>query len=158
MFYVGGDASILKRAEPALLQIGHKIFHFGPVGAAADAKLIMNMMLANLMEAMAEGFLYARKAGLDMKTFVDAYKMNAGYSALADMKVPKLLAEDFAPHFSLKHMNKDVRLATARAAELKVPTPLTARLQDIFADAMAAGLADEDFSALYRLISASVKH
>jgi 3-hydroxyisobutyrate dehydrogenase-like beta-hydroxyacid dehydrogenase len=111
----------------------------------------MNMMLANLMEAMAEGFVLARKAGLDLSTFLDAYKMNAGYSLLADMKCASMLAGRYETHFALKHMDKDVRLALERAHELQAASPLTERLQEVFAEAMAQGWADEDFSVLYRL-------
>ncbi len=151
VFYVGGDSALLKRMEPLLMQIGHKLFHFGPVGTAADAKLIMNMMLANLMQAMAEGFVFARKAGLDPATFLNAYKVNAGYSALADMKCATMLASQFETHFSLKHMDKDIRLSLERAHELKAACPLTERLKEIFSEGMAKGWADEDFSVLYRL-------
>lgn len=153
VFYVGGDRSLLARMEPLLLQIGQKFFHFGEIGTAADAKLIMNMMLANLMQAMAEGVGFAGKAGLDMATFLDAYKANAGYSVLADMKLGKMLGGDYSTHFSFKHMDKDIRLALERAAELGTPCPLTARLKEIFSKGMSEGLAEQDFSALYKLVS-----
>ena len=152
VFYVGGAEDLFARMQPLLLQIGQKCFHFGPVGAAADAKLVMNMMLANLMEAMVEGLVFAQKAGLDMTTFVDAYKVNAGYSVLADMKIGKMLAGDYSTHFSLKHMDKDIRLALERAAELKAPCPLTERLKEVFSEGMKAGWGEEDFAVLYRLI------
>ena len=150
VFYVGGDKALLRRAEPVLLQVGARFLHFGPVGAAADVKLIMNLMLASLMEAMAEGFVFAQKAGVDMKTFVDAYKINAGWSVLADMKVPKMLQGDFTTHFSLKHMDKDLRLALDRARELKLDLPQSRRLKEAFAAAVSAGLGEADFSAVYR--------
>jgi 3-hydroxyisobutyrate dehydrogenase-like beta-hydroxyacid dehydrogenase len=153
VFYVGGDKDLAARMEPLLLQIGQKCFHFGAVGTAADAKLIMNMMLANLMEAMTEGLVFAGKAGLDRATFIEAYKMNAGYSVLADMKIGKMLAGDYSTHFSLKHMDKDVRLALERAAELKTACPLTERLKEVFSEAMKTGWGEEDFSVVYRLIS-----
>lgn len=152
VFYVGGDPALLRRMEPLLLQVGQKLFHFGPVGSAADAKLIMNLMLANVMEAMVEGYVIARNAGLDMPTFLDAYKANAGYSVLAEMKSASMLAGRFDTHFSLKHMDKDLRLALARAAEVQAAAPLTARLKELFSDAMAQGWGEEDFSVLYRLI------
>ncbi len=113
----------------------------------------MNMMLANLMVAMAEGFVFAQKADLDMSTFVDAYKQNAGYSILGDMKISKMLTHDFDTHFSLKHMDKDIRLAQERARALQTATPLTDRLKGIFTEGMDAGWGDEDFAVLYRLIS-----
>lgn len=151
VFYVGGSRELYRRVEPVLLQIGTKTFHFGPVGTAADAKLIMNMMLANLMQAIAEGFVFARKAGLDMQTFNEAYRMNAGWSMLAEMKTGSMLNGDYSTHFSLKHMNKDIRLALQRAQELGVSTPLTQRLKAVFTAAMEAGMCEEDFSTIYRL-------
>ncbi len=152
VFYIGGASSLLKRMHPLLLQIGTHCFHFGPVGSAADAKLIMNMMLANLLEAMAEGIVFAQKTGLDMSTFIEAYKLNAGYSTLADMKVGKMLGNDYDTHFSLKHMDKDIRLAQERARELHIATPLTDRLKEIFDEGMKAGWGEEDFAVLFRLI------
>jgi 3-hydroxyisobutyrate dehydrogenase-like beta-hydroxyacid dehydrogenase len=157
VFYVGGETRLLQRIEPLLLQIGQKCFHFGPVGSAADAKLIMNLMLANLMEAMVEGYGIARKAGLDMQTFLEAYKANAGYSVLADMKSASMLAGRFDTHFSLKHMDKDIRLALARAGELQAACPLTSRLKEVFSEGMAQGWGDEDFSVLFRLIERKSK-
>jgi 3-hydroxyisobutyrate dehydrogenase-like beta-hydroxyacid dehydrogenase len=151
VFYVGGDPDLLKRMEPLLLQVGTKCFHFGPVGTAADAKLIMNLMLANLMQAMVEGFVLARKAGLDMGTFGESHKMNAGHSVLADMKCATMQAGDYTTNFSLKHMDKDLRLALERAAELGAACPLTQRLKEVFSAGMAEGWGDEDFSVLYRL-------
>jgi 3-hydroxyisobutyrate dehydrogenase-like beta-hydroxyacid dehydrogenase len=112
----------------------------------------MNMMLANLMEAMAEGLVFAQHAKLDIPTFMAAYKQNAGYSVLADMKLSKMLDADYATHFSLKHMDKDIRLAQERARELHVAIPLTDRLKEIFSEGMQNGWSEEDFSVLFRLI------
>ncbi len=152
-FFAGGDAAVVRRMEPLLLQVGQKVVHFGPVGKGADAKLIFNLMIANLMEAMAEGFAFARKAGLDAERFMEAYRLNAGYSGLADLKTPKILSGDFSPHFSLKHMDKDVRLALERAAELKLDLPLTRHLKELFSEAMTRGWGEEDFAVLYRQVA-----
>jgi 3-hydroxyisobutyrate dehydrogenase-like beta-hydroxyacid dehydrogenase len=128
------------------------------VGTGADAKLAMNMMLATMMQALSEGFAFAARAGLDMRIFVDAFRLNAGWSGLAELKVPKLLERDFAPHFSLKHMNKDLRLFLSRTRELGLGLPQAERLEDRFAAAMARGWGDEDFSVLYRGVTASDTH
>lgn len=153
IFFAGGEGDVVRLCEPVLLQAGQKVVHFGPVGKGADAKLIFNLMIANLMEAMAEGFAFMRKAGLDADRFMEAYRMNAGYSVLADMKTPKILSGDFSPHFSLKHMDKDVRLALERAVELRLDLPLTRRLKELFSEAMARGWGEEDFAVLYRQVA-----
>jgi 3-hydroxyisobutyrate dehydrogenase-like beta-hydroxyacid dehydrogenase len=152
VFFVGGDEGVFRRAEPLLLQVGRKAFHFGPVGAAADTKLAMNLILANYMQAMAEGFLYARKAGVDMQTFVEAFRLNAGWCPLAELKVPKIIGRDFSPHFSLKHMDKDLRLALERAEETGAELPHTLHLKELFNEAMERGWGDEDFAVLCRAL------
>lgn len=153
IFFAGGEAATVRRLEPLLLQIGQKVVYFGAVGKGADAKLIFNLMIANLMEAMAEGFAFALKAGLDPDRFMEAYRMNAGYSVLADLKTPKILGNDFSPHFSLKHMDKDIRLALERATELKLDLPLTTRLKELFSEAMARGWGEDDFAVLYKQVA-----
>lgn len=153
IFFAGGEAEVVRLCEPVLLQAGQKVVHFGPVGKGADAKLIFNLMIANLAEAMAEGFAFMRKAGLDADRFMEAYRLNAGYSVLADMKTPKILSGDFSPHFSLKHMDKDVRLALERAEELQLDLPLTRRLKELFSEAMGRGWGEEDFAVLYRQVA-----
>ena len=102
---------------------------------------------------MAEGFSFAQKANLDMATFVEAFRLNAGWSVLAEMKVPKMLQRDFSPHFSLKHMDKDLRLAVERAAELGANLPQTKDLKGLFSQAMKNGWGDDDFSVIYRTIA-----
>lgn len=153
VFFAGGEAATVRRLEPLLLQVGQKAVYFGAVGKGADAKLIFNLMIANLMEAMAEGFAFARKAGLDPERFMEAYRMNAGYSVLADLKAPKILGNDFSPHFALKHMDKDIRLALERAAELKLDLPLTRRLKELFTEAMTRGWGEDDFAVLYKQVA-----
>ena len=153
IFFAGGETATVRRLEPLLLQIGQRVVYFGSVGKAADAKLVFNLMIANQMEAMAEGFAFARKAGLAPDRFMEAYRLNAGYSVLADLKTPKILGNDFTPHFSLKHMDKDIRLALERASELKLDLPLTCRLKDLFTEAMARGWGEDDFAVLYRQVA-----
>jgi 3-hydroxyisobutyrate dehydrogenase-like beta-hydroxyacid dehydrogenase len=148
VFYAGGESEVVWRAEPLLLQVGARVFHFGPVGAASDVKLAMNMMIANIMQAMVEALSLVKAAGVDLHVFEEAYRMNASWSGLSSMKLPKLMQTDFSPHFSVKHMSKDMGLALKRAAELGVELPHTGHMRALFEQAMAQGLGDLDFSAL----------
>jgi 3-hydroxyisobutyrate dehydrogenase-like beta-hydroxyacid dehydrogenase len=76
--------------------------------------------------------------------------MNAGRSPLSDLKEPKLGAGDFAPQFSLKHMNKDLRLALETAGSLDLPGAKT--LKSFYDKGMEAGLGDSDFSVMIQLL------
>lgn len=154
VFYVGGDKALLKKVEPILLQVGKKCLHFGPVGRGADMKLVMNMILASQMQSMSEGVLFVRRCGIDWSTFVEAYRMNAGWNLLCDMKVPKLCARDFSPHFALKHMSKDVRLALARAKAAGLVLPHARNTGKVYREAMRRGFGDLDFAAVYCALEA----
>ena len=148
VFYAGGDVADVRQAEPLLLQTGARVFHFGPVGSASDVKLAMNLMIANIMQSMVEAFDLVKAAGVDLDVYTEAYKANASWCGLSAMKLPKLRERDFSPHFSVKHMTKDMGLAVQRAAELGVPVPHTCHVHALLQQAMQQGLGDLDFSSL----------
>lgn len=148
VFYAGGADDAVRLAEPLLLQIGTRVFHFGPVGSASDVKLAMNLMIASIMQAMAEAYSLVQAAGVDLDVYTEAYKANASWCGLSAMKLPKLRSRDFSPHFSVKHMTKDIGLAVRRAAELGVFAPHTGHMHALLQQAMRQGLGELDFSAL----------
>jgi 3-hydroxyisobutyrate dehydrogenase-like beta-hydroxyacid dehydrogenase len=148
VFYTGGAEEALRRAEPLLLQTGARVLHFGPVGTASDVKLAMNLMIANIMQGMTEAFSLVQAAGADLETFTAAYQANASWCGLSAMKLPKLRTQDFSPHFSIKHMTKDMRLAVQRAAELGVAVPHTRHVHALLQQTQEQGMGDLDFSAL----------
>jgi 3-hydroxyisobutyrate dehydrogenase-like beta-hydroxyacid dehydrogenase len=154
VFYVGGEAATLERARPALTRLAKAILHVGPLGAAASLKLAMNVNIALVGQALCESLAFARAAGIPDEVYFDALRLNASRSGVADLKEPKLRAGDWAPQFSLKHMDKDLRLAAEESAGLSAGQPLALleRLRAIYAEGMARGWADEDFIGLARLL------
>jgi 3-hydroxyisobutyrate dehydrogenase-like beta-hydroxyacid dehydrogenase len=150
VFYVGGDKDLLDRAEPVLSRISATRLHIGPLGSAASLKLAMNMNIAMLMEGLSESLRFARAAGIPDEIFFAALKVNTARSAMTDLKEPKLRAGDFAPQFSLKHMDKDLRLALESAGDLDLPQ--LRKLKGQYDAGMAKGLGDSDFSVLLSLL------
>ena len=150
VFYVGGDAALLARAEPVLARISQARLHIGPLGHAAALKLAMNMNIAMVLEALAESLAFARAAGIPDAVYFDALKLNAARSPMADLKEPKLRAGDYAPQFSLKHMDKDLRLALEGADGQSLPQ--LRKLKELYDTGMANGWGEEDFSVLAKLL------
>ncbi len=68
-----------------------------------------------------------------------------------DLKLPKMLNGDYEPHFSLKHMFKDVQLAIHLANSMNLDTPTAAVTAGVLFGAIKRGWGDLDFSSLYRL-------
>ena len=153
VFYLGGDQALIAEVEPLLaLTSEHRLF-IGTGEQAAALKLAMNLNLAVQMEGICEALTLARRAGIADGVFFEVFARNMGYSGLAKLKEPKLRAGDFAPQFSVKHMLKDLRLDSRMNGCDDFPALDTVR--DRLAQAERAGYADEDYTAIIKLLGSS---
>jgi 3-hydroxyisobutyrate dehydrogenase-like beta-hydroxyacid dehydrogenase len=150
VFYLGGLQELIEKAMPVLKRISARQLHVGPIGSASSLKLAMNLNLALMMEALSESLTLARAEGIADEKFFEALHMNVGRSGLSDLKEPKLTGKDYAPQFSLKHMDKDLRLALETAGEVELPAGKT--LKSFYDKGMAAGLGEDDFIGIVRLL------
>jgi 3-hydroxyisobutyrate dehydrogenase-like beta-hydroxyacid dehydrogenase len=113
-------------------------------------KLVMNSVIANTFQALAEGLGLARAAGLSDSQFFAALDLNVAKSGVADLKKAKLEQGDFAPQFSVKHLYKDLVLALRLAGATDAGMPQTEHLLAAYAERLAAGDGDLDFSVLIK--------
>src|SRR4029077_19894946 len=82
--------------------------------------------------------------------FVEAMRINASYSGTLAMKLPKMLERDIAPHFSVKHMLKDMQIASQIALSHYLDLGVTAAARDQLLEQMQWGHGDDDYSAVFR--------
>src|SRR5947208_2311684 len=82
--------------------------------------------------------------------FVEAMRINASYSGTLALKLPKMIGRDFAPHFSVKHMLKDVQIASQIALSHYLDLGVTAAARDQLFEQMQWGHGDDDYSAVLR--------
>jgi 3-hydroxyisobutyrate dehydrogenase-like beta-hydroxyacid dehydrogenase len=150
VFFLGGDAGLVAELEPLLALVSAHRFHIGTGGQAASIKLALNLNILAQMEGLAEALTMARRAGVADDMFFRVLEKNVGYSALVKLKEPKLRTGDFSPQFSVKHMHKDMRLATAMGQASAMP--LLEALRERLRLAEERGGANEDFSALIKLL------
>ncbi|MFI5358231.1 MAG: NAD(P)-dependent oxidoreductase [Opitutales bacterium] len=150
VFYLGGDRALIAELEPLLALTSEHRLVIGTIEQAAAVKLAMNLILAVQMEGICEALTLARRADISGEVFFEVFSKNSGYSGLAKMKEPKLRAGDFAPQFSVKHMLKDLRLASQMKGGGELPALGTVR--DCLAQAEQAGWADEDYTAIIKLL------
>lgn len=152
VFFVGDDAEAFAAVEPVYARISKARVRLGGVGRAATVKLAMNLCIAGVFQATVEALRLAEVAGVPRQTFFEVLDLNVAKSGVSELKRPKLLAGDFAPQFSVKHMHKDLRLALALAARLGQQLPLTSGVERSYQQAADAGLSDQDFAALVRTL------
>jgi len=151
-FVVGGERQAFEACQPLFAQMGRRAFYVGDNGYGCYAKLGFNLVIAGTTQAFAEALALAESAGVDPKLMVEIIMAGRARSGIIEMKAPPMLARDFTPFFALKHMRKDIDLMIQAARDLQVALPLTAALATLYADAVAHGLGELDFSAILGML------
>jgi len=150
VYFLGGDPELIRDVEPLLSLVSAHRLVIGSGPQAAAIKLAMNLNIAAQMEGLAESLTMARRANIPDDTFFEVISKNVGYSGLTKLKEPKLRARDYATQFSVKHLHKDMRLASATAG--CADFPVLDAVRESLKTAEARGLGDEDFSAVIKLL------
>ena len=149
VYYIGGDEAVLKQARPILEASSREIVPIGNrVGDATVMKVATNMITAATAQVAAEALALVRAAGLSPESFIRAMKSNASNSTTVEMKVPMMIAGDYEPHFSVKHMLKDVRIGIKLAENYQLELPVTATSRQMLLDEMKHGRGDADYASL----------
>ena len=151
-FMVGGDKAAFDRVQPYLAVMGQKIFHVGSNGSGLQVKLTQNLIGALTMQAMAEGFVLARKAGLSPSAVLEVLQASVARNPMIEAKLPLVVERRFDPAFSLKWMHKDMTLMLESARRLEVPLPATAVVHELFTAGLALGYGEEDFASAIRVL------
>ena len=150
VYYVGGDEGALDQARPVLAATSKEIIPVGKVGDATVIKIATNMVTAASVQAAAEALALIVKSGLPVEKFADAMRNNGSNSPTLDMKLPMMIDGNFEPHFSVKHMLKDVLIATRLARALGVEFGATEASRQGLVGEMRQARGDDDYSSLVR--------
>ena len=150
---VGGDPEIFARVKPILEDIGPKVFHVGPNGAAVTMKIATNLSLAVQMLAFSEGVLLAEKSGIPRETAVEVLLASVIASPMVTYRGPFVLEQPDEAWFDVNMMQKDMNLALELGRELDVPLPTTAVTNEFLTSARALGLDDQDFAVVFDVLA-----
>jgi 3-hydroxyisobutyrate dehydrogenase-like beta-hydroxyacid dehydrogenase len=148
VFMVGGDAQVLKDAEPILSVMGKRWFHLGPNGAGQTIKLAMNLILALQVDALAEALALVTAAGFEGEKLVEVLQSSMARAAVLDVKAPLLLKGEYPPSFPLRLMHKDMGLALELAKEAGVALPAATAAYATYSAVKAAAKQDLDYAAV----------
>ncbi|MEA5447953.1 NAD(P)-dependent oxidoreductase [Leptolyngbya sp. CCNP1308] len=151
---VGAENESYQRWQPLLGCLGTTLYHVGPVGSAATLKLAMNQLIGSLTAAFAQSLGLVQAAGIDVETFMAVVRQSALYAPTFDKKLHRMQTRQFAdPNFPTKHLLKDMGLfvEAAKAAGLS-PFPAES-VRHLVEQAVQAGLEDDDYAALFNIVS-----
>lgn len=146
---VGGEASALDLARPALEALSARIFHMGPLGTGATMKLAVNALVHATNTALAEALVLAEKAGVDRALAYEVFAAGAGGSPFVQYKKEAYLHPDEAPvAFSLDLAAKDLQLIMALAERVGAPMDQGEANLDVTLAAIGGGFGARDMSAI----------
>ncbi len=150
VFYVGGEEGAIKEARPILEATSRQILEIGPIGHATVIKLATNMVTAATVQVAAEALALVQAAGVPLQKFITAMEGNASNSATLKMKLPKMMQREFDPHFSVKHMLKDVQIASRLGLANHLELGVATAARDRLLEQVENGHGNEDYAALIR--------
>lgn len=147
---VGGSDAAFQKIEPLLRLIGQKIVRQGDAGAGQYTKMVNQIVIASNMMGVVEALCFAKAAGLNQERVLDSIADGAAGSAALSNLGPRMLKGDFAPGFYIKHFIKDMGIAIASAAEMKLNLPALTLANSLYGQLAAEGMENEGTQALYR--------
>ena len=151
---VGASDAAFGKYRPLFDIIAANVFHVGPSGSGATAKLVTQYLGYTNFIASIEGMLIAAKAGIDLETMARIVPASAGQSRTFDNIPRGVLPGTFAAGGTLDIVAKDVALACQLARDVGAPASLGALASDIYQRAQAAGWGQEGFPVVARILEA----
>lgn len=152
-----GEESAVSRVRPLLDHLGTTIHYLPEPGHATRMKLVNNLALGTIMTTLAEAVELGEAAGLPRDTVVDILGAAGGESLVMRAKAAKLKGRDWSPHFSVAMVRKDLRYLLELAASLGREARTGEASAELYDRAIAAGLGDDDFSAVADVASRPIE-
>jgi 3-hydroxyisobutyrate dehydrogenase len=144
----GGDEAALARAQPAMLAYAKAVSLLGASGAGQLAKMVNQIAIAGLLQGLAEAIAFGEKSGLDMKAVLAVIGKGAAQSWQMDQRGPTMIDGRFDFGFAVDWMRKDLGLVLDEARRNGARVPVTALVDQFYADVQAAGGQRWDTSSL----------
>jgi 3-hydroxyisobutyrate dehydrogenase-like beta-hydroxyacid dehydrogenase len=149
---IGGERQAYDRAREIFEPLAESTHYLGPTGSGATMGLIGSLVVAHQLQALGEGLLLARRAGLALPEVVRLLGLADFSSPLFTVMGESMIRRDFRPVFSLEHLYKDVNQIARLADELAAPVPGLAVAREMIKAAVRAGHGHENASAVIKAL------
>ena len=149
---VGGDADSFATAEPVLATYAKAVTLMGGPGSGQLTKMVNQICIAGMIQALSEGINFAARAGLDVQGVLDVIGKGAAQSWQMDNRGKTMAADQFNFGFAVDWMRKDLSICLGEARANGAALPVTALVDQFYARIQAQGGARWDTSSLIRLL------
>ena len=144
----GGATDDFSKAEPVMEAYAKAIDHFGGPGAGQLTKMVNQLCIAGLVQAVAEGLFFAMEAGLDAKKVARLVSQGAGGSWQLANRHETMIDNQFEHGFAVDWMRKDLGIALDQAKSMEVTLPVAALVDQFYSDVQSLGGGRWDTSSL----------
>jgi 3-hydroxyisobutyrate dehydrogenase len=145
----GGSEADYARAEPVMAAYARQCRRLGPAGAGQLTKMVNQICIAGLVQALSEGLSFARAAGLDPLAVVEVISKGAAQSWQMENRHKTMLAGHFEHGFAVEWMRKDLAICFDEAARNGAALPVTEMVDTFYAEIEAMGGKRWDTSSLF---------
>jgi len=146
----GGDPSAFEQVKPVIAAFARAVTHLGESGSGQLAKMVNQVCVGGLLQGLAEALAFGEKAGLDMPRVLEVISQGAASSWQMSNRGPTMVRGDFDFGFAVDWMRKDLGLVLDEARRLGARVPVTALIDQFYADVQAMGGGRQDTSSLIR--------
>ncbi|GAB6170870.1 NAD(P)-dependent oxidoreductase [Paradesulfitobacterium aromaticivorans] len=147
---VGGDEEAFQAVKPIFEILGRNIILQGSAGAGQYTKMCNQIAIAGTMIGVSEGMAYAKKAGLDPARVLQSIETGAAGSWSLSNLAPRMIKDNFAPGFYVKHFIKDMAIALESAAEMNLDLPGLELVKSLYDSLAASGKENSGTQVLYK--------
>jgi 3-hydroxyisobutyrate dehydrogenase/2-hydroxy-3-oxopropionate reductase len=146
----GGDAAAFEAAKPVGMAFSKAFTHMGESGAGQLTKMVNQICIAGLVQGLSEAIAFGQKAGLDVNQVLDVIGKGAAQSWQLDNRGKTMVADKFDFGFAVDWMRKDLGLVLDEAKRNQARLPVTALVDQFYADVQAMGGQRWDTSSLIK--------
>ncbi len=146
----GGDQAAFDAIKPVTMAFSRAVTLVGGSGAGQLAKMVNQICIAGLIQGLSEGIAFGQKAGLDMRLVLEVIGKGAAQSWQLDNRGPTMVEDRFNFGFAVDWMRKDLGLCLQEARHNGAKLPVTALVDQFYADVQAMGGQRWDTSSLIK--------
>ena len=150
---VGGEQSTFDAAKPIVDSYAQAVTLLGVAGSGQITKMVNQVCIASLVQGLSEGLAFAQKAGLDAKLVVDCISKGAAGSWQMENRGKTMADDEFDFGFAVEWMRKDLGIALEEAKSNGALLPVTAVVDQFYAEVIAMGGKRWDTSSLIRRLT-----
>lgn len=143
-----GDARAYELCGKTLADIAQTVHYVGSNGTAHTIKLAMNLQIASLAVSISEGIEISRGGGVDPELFLGVLNSTYFGTGMSKKKAHRMAHGKYPPTFLLRNLKKDLGLITEFAGAHKIRLEGAAAIDKMYADAVAAGLGELDYTGI----------